>query len=402
MRIAIYHNLTSGGGKRALHEMVRRLARDHALDVYTLSCAEHEFADLRPHCRRHVVEPFRPLPLAGRPFGRLNQGIRTLDLFRLQALQKKLAAQIDMGGYDVAFVHGCQFGQSPSVLRFLSTPSVYYCQEPPRQLYEPPVPRPYSEFSAMQRLGNRFDPFPAVYRWTLGRLDAAATLAASLVLVNSAYSRESLYRAYGIFARVCYLGVDTERFRPLSLPKEEFVLSVGALNPRKGFDFLLSSLALICAEQRPQLVIVCNFEGPGERHYLESLACSLEVELEVRVLVPDEELVSLYNRAVLTLYAPIMEPFGFVPLESMACGTPVVGVREAGVRESIVEGQTGLLTERDPSLFATAIMGLAADHERLMEYEAAAIRHVKSHWAWERSVSQLEAYLSEAAGSRAV
>ena len=49
-----------------------------------------------------------------------------------------------------------------------------------------------------------------------------------------------------------------------------------------------------------------------------------------------------------TVYAPIMEPFGFVPLESMACGTPVVGVCEGGVRETIRHEETGLLVDRDP------------------------------------------------------
>jgi glycosyltransferase involved in cell wall biosynthesis len=399
MKIAVYHNLPSGGGKRALCEMVRGLTEQHVVDVYTLSCAEHEFCDLRPHSREHNVFHFEPLPLASRPFGRLNQGIRALDLYRLSILQKTIAAQIDSAEYDAIFANHCRYGQAPALLRFLSTPSVYYCQEPPRQIYEPPVPRPYSEFSAVQRLGNLFDPLPALYRQVLRGFDRAAVLAASLVLANSAYSRESLYRTYGRFARVCYLGVDTDRFRPLSLPREDFVLSIGALNPRKGFDFLLRSLALIDVEQRPSLVVVSNFEGPGERHYLESLASSLQVNLVFRTLVTDEELVRLYNQAVLTLYAPIMEPFGFVPIESMACGTPVVGVREAGVRESVVERRTGLLTERDPGLFARAVAELAADRLRLEHYGIAGTNHVNSQWTWERSVSQLEAYLCQAASS---
>lgn len=78
MNIAIYHNLPSGGGKRALHEMTRRLAERHALDVYTLSCAEHDFGDLRPYAKKYIVYPFQALPLVRRPFGRLNQGIRTV------------------------------------------------------------------------------------------------------------------------------------------------------------------------------------------------------------------------------------------------------------------------------------------------------------------------------------
>ncbi|MCX6031992.1 MAG: glycosyltransferase [Chloroflexi bacterium] len=397
MRIAIYHNLPSGGGKRALYEMTRRLATRHSVDVYILSCAEHDFCNLRPHCRRHVVFPFHPLPLARSPFGRLNQGIRTLDLLRLRALQRQIAAQIDAAGYDVAFIHNCQFGQSPSLLTFLRTPSVYYCAEPPRLIYEPPVSRPYTTFTRGQRLGNLVDPLPHIYRRVLATLDRANVWAANLVLTNSAYSRESLYRAYGIFARVCYLGVDTGSFHPLALPKEDFVLSVGALNPRKGFDFLIYSLAVMESSERPRLVLASNHTEEREQQYLTQLARRLRVEVEFRSRVSDRQLLALYNQARATVYAPIMEPFGFVPIESMACGTLVVGVREGGVRETILHGVTGLLVERDPQAFATALSKVLADPVWANELGRNGIRHVQGAWTWEASLSQLEASLQVAA-----
>jgi glycosyltransferase involved in cell wall biosynthesis len=397
MRIAVYHNLPSGGAKRALCEMARRLAGIHHLDVYTPSTADHGFCDLRPHCDQHVVFPYVPLPLARRPFGRLNQGIRALELFRLRTLGRRIAAQIDAAGYDAVFVHHCRYGQAPALLRFLATPSVYYCQEPPRFLYEPPVPRPYTDLTAIQRLGNRFDPLPALYRRVLGAHDRAAVLAASRVLVNSAHSRESLYRTYGILARVCYLGVDAERFRPQSLPRGDYVLSVGALNPLKGFDFLLHSLALMDAAHRPLLRIVGNAAYPPESGYLEGLAARLGVPLEIHVQIDDADLVRLYNQALLTLYAPIMEPFGFVPLESMACGTPVVGVCEGGVRETIVHGETGVLTERDPRSFAGAVEDLLRDPEARVRLGRQGRAYAQSQWSWDRCGRELEEHLGAVA-----
>lgn len=396
MKIAIYHNLPSGGGKRALHEMTRGLAARHELSIYTLSTAEHDFCDLRPYCAQHAVFPFRPLPLARRPFGRLNQGIRSLDLLRLEGVQRRIAAQIDQGGYDVVFVHNCRYGQSPGLLKFLRTPTVYYCQEPPRLLYEPPAQRPYNRFSRAQRLGNLVDPFPGLYRRTLRRLDRANALAATTVLVNSHYSRETFYRTYGIFAHVGRLGVDTERFRPLSLDRQPRVVSVGALTPNKGFDLVIRSLSQIEAAQRPALTIISNAVNAAEHGYLRELAGGLGVTVDFRAGVSDDALVEAYNRALLTVYAPVMEPFGFVPLESMACGTPVVGVNEAGVRETVRHEETGLLVERDPAAFAHAIIGLLADRSRLARLGRQGREVVLAQWGWDAAVQTIEEHLIEA------
>ena len=399
MKVAVYHNLPSGGGKRALYEMTRRLAARHTIDVYTLSCAEHDFCDLQPFAQRHVVTPFKPLPLARWPFGRINQGLRTLTLIRVHRLQQQIARQIDAAGYDVVFTHNCQFIQSPSVLTFLRTPSVYYCGEPPRLIYEPRIARPYDSLTRQQRAVNLIDPFPALYRTVLARLDRKNVRAATCVLANSAYTRESLYRAYGIFAHIGFLGVDAERFRPLALPRENFIVSVGMINPQKGFDFLICSLALLEKARRPLLMIICNSADERERAYLTALAQQLQVAVEFRSLIPDEELVRLYNQARLTVYAPVMEPFGFVPLESMACQTPVIGVREGGVRESITTGVTGLLVDREPEAMAAAIhllLNNSAEADRLGHNGRSS---VEEQWTWANSIKVIEHYLADAAES---
>lgn len=393
MKIALYHNLPSGGGKRALYDITRHLDDRHTLDVYTLSNAEHDFCDLRTYCRIHEIFPFTPLPLVRPPLGRLNHGLRIIDLLRLYFSHRIVARRIDDRDYDVVFVHHCRYSQSPSLLQFLQTPSVYYCQEPPRLLYEPNVERPYSEFSKIQQLGNRFDPLPGLYRRMLAQLDRQNVKSATRVLVNSHYSRESLYHVYGVFPFVAYLGVDAEHFHPLSAPKADFVLSVGALNPRKGFDFIIRSLALIEAAKRPPLVIVSNFQNVQERRFLEQLAEEKHVAVTFRTMIADEELVQLYSQARLTLYAPIMEPFGFVPLESMACATPVVGVREGGIRETVPHVRGGILTERNPRQFADAIASLYSNEERIQQYGEAGRAYVEQNWRWARCVNEVERHL---------
>lgn len=402
MRIAVYHNLPSGGAKRALQNILNHLASRHEISVFSLSSADHDFCDFRTVTHEHHVCPYQPLTLFKSPFGRLNQGIRTLDLFRLRRLQREIALNIDSRDYDAVFVHQCQYSNAPSVLEFLRTPSIFYCQEPPRILYEPRIQRPYSKLRRYQKAGNLFDPLPEIYRSTLRRMDHANVQAATLVLANSAYSRESLYRTYALFATVCYLGVDSEVFQPLNLPKEDFLLSVGAVSRWKGFDFLLDSISLLPEEQQLPLVIVSNHVEYAEENFLRQKAEQLGLNISFKHLVTDEELVRLYNQARLMLYAPVMEPFGFAPLESMSCGTPVVAVAEGGVRESVVDGVTGSLVDRDPLAMATAICKLLGNPGRADRLGQNGRETAVNDWSWSRTNERIERVLESVVNQRCV
>jgi glycosyltransferase involved in cell wall biosynthesis len=219
---------------------------------------------------------------------------------------------------------------------------------------------------------------------------------ARYILTNSYYSHEAILRAYGLNAFVSYLGVDAERFQRLPLPKEGYVLSVGACHHGKGFEFILKSLSLIRAPQRPKFVIVSNVVDPDWRTYLMETARDLEVQLEIKHLVSDSELVGLYNRAKLFVYGSYLEPFGLAPLEAMACGTPVVAVKEGGVRESVLHKETGLLTERDESTFAEATTELLEDDERRERMGRRAVEVVRSFWTLRHAGERLEAHLRQA------
>jgi glycosyltransferase involved in cell wall biosynthesis len=398
VRIAVYHDLPSGGAKRTLQEFVRRLSARHQIGVFTLGSADHEFADVRPWVAEHHVTPFTPLPLLSSPFGRLNQLLRSADLHRLQSLGRLIARQIDEGGYDVAFVHPCRFEQSPSVLRYLRrTPSVYYCQEALRLLYEPMPPRPSDDAAiGRRRLLNRVDPLPALYRSRLRAVDRANALGANLVLVNSRFMAGTVRGVYGVEARVSYLGVDIDHFRPLGLERQPFVLSVGSLTPLKGFDFLIQALGRCTSPRPPRLVIVSNFANGPEHRYLVQLASERGVEVEFVGDATEDDLVRLYNAASVVAYAPVREPFGLVPLESMACATPVVGVAEGGVPESVIDGRTGLLTLRDPAPFAAAVQRIIADASLARRLGEAGRAHVSREWTWERAVDRLETHLTGA------
>jgi glycosyltransferase involved in cell wall biosynthesis len=404
MRIAIFHNLSSGGAKRALADVTRRLTTHHQLDVYTLSCADHEFADLRPAVAAHRVFPFAASPRLKSPFGRINPILQSVDLARLRRVARAMARQIEAIAYDAVLVQPCRFEQGPSVLRYLRRiPTIYYCHEPLRLVHEAMPSRPYDGHSLRRRrVLDRIDPLPGLYRRAVRHTDRTNVRSAKRVLVNSRFTGEAVRRIYGVEAELCYLGVDAERFRPTGAEKRHMVLSVGSLTPLKGFDFVIRALAEVPQRTRPLLVIASNSENPPERRYLEDLAQRLDVKLVLTGNITDEALVALYNEALVVAYAPVREPFGLVPLEAMACATPVVAVAEGGIQETVVSGVTGLLVDRDIGRFAAAIGHLTGSPTVASEYGQNGRTHVLQHWTWDHAIASLEHHLARVsrAGSR--
>ncbi len=316
MRIAVYHNLSSGGAKRALYEIVRRLCDRHQFDVYTLSSANHDFCDLGPYVNQHRIYEFDDTRMLQSPFGRLNMLLRRADLGKVRAINQNIAADIEGAGYDLLFANPCRIETGPSILsESQSLPKIYYCQEPPRVLYEDYPDRPYTLKSTRREQLDRFDPLPGMYFKTLRENDRQNFFAADLVLVNSRFMQSNVRSVYGKEAEVCYLGTDTDQFHPDDLERQSFVLSVGSLTPLKNFDFLIQAIARIPKMQRPALWIASNFQNPPERRFLEAMAAELNVQLKLLGNISDDELVQLYNQAAVTVYAPIREPFGLVPLE---------------------------------------------------------------------------------------
>jgi glycosyltransferase involved in cell wall biosynthesis len=79
---------------------------------------------------------------------------------------------------------------------------------------------------------------------------------------------------------------------------------------------------------------------------------------------------------------------------------PVVGVREGGVRETVVDGVTGLLTERDPQQFADAVRALLSDPAYAARLGQQAREHTERHWTWDASVARVEEHLRAVAGEK--
>ncbi|MGV9679887.1 glycosyltransferase [Nocardia sp. NPDC003482] len=162
---------------------------------------------------------------------------------------------------------------------------------------------------------------------------AAPKLAAAVA--NSRAVAERIERWWGTAATVVYPPVRIDRFAPdPAVPREDFFLFAGRLVPYKRPD-----LAVLAARKAGVRLVVL---GDGRfRDRLEAVAGS---ETTFLGAAPDDVLLDMYRRCR-ALLMPGVEDFGIVPVEAMACGTPVLAVGAGGALDTVRPGISGELLE---------------------------------------------------------
>jgi glycosyltransferase involved in cell wall biosynthesis len=358
------------------------VAHGHEVRVFVPPTAEEEYLPLSRYGEVEVV------PLADKSARRSAFGMAEAVLAGPQRFVTAMKAHADevgkrmrQSGCEVVFCGGCRQFFAPMIARFARIPSVLYLQEPNRPLYEAmPVPL-WLRGPAALRTARVF-----------ARTERLNAYAFDHVLCNSRFSRESLLRAYGLEAEVAYLGVDTERFVDHGWPREPYVVGLGALVPAKRPDWCIRVLGSL-SDPKPPLLWVGNVADDAYLQLLLGLAKEAGVSFDLKVMVSDEELVAILNRASAMLYAPRLEPFGLAPLEANACGVPVVGIAEGGVRETVRHGTNGLLAD-DESSAASALAQVLAEGD---QWRARSRQEVLDRWTIGRSVEAVEQALLRAA-----
>jgi glycosyltransferase involved in cell wall biosynthesis len=276
------------------------------------------------------------------------------------------------------------------VLPHLRTPSLFYAPEQLRAAYDA-FPAWERDDSWKGRLARRnLGPVTFLRK----RADRRHIRSADLVVAHSRWTAKRLRECYGIDAVVVLLAVDAKAFLPGDAPRERSVLSVGALHPLKGHQFVIEAIATLPLP-RPRLVVVGD-RGHGGAG-LVALAADRGVDLEVRQGITFAELVELYRRAGVHACGQYEEPFGLTTLEAMATATPVVAVAEGGFPETVRDGETGLLVPRDPGGFGEAIARVLEDSELAHRLGSAGRADVEDRWQWHRTVQAYDHLLARLA-----
>jgi D-inositol-3-phosphate glycosyltransferase len=193
-------------------------------------------------------------------------------------------------------------------------------------------------------------------------------------------------------------GVDLALFSPLRSDRETAVrekcgvpvgqrimVIVGRIQPLKGHELAIRALAAL-PEPRPAL-LVAGEPTPGAESFrvgLDTLAAELGVSKNVLFLgaIDREGIADLLAAADLTLIPSYSETFGLVALESAASGTPVVASYSTGLKESVSDGESGILIDsRDAADWAARIGALLSDFSALAILGQSA-RHFAERSGW--------------------
>lgn len=250
-------------------------------------------------------------------------------------------------------------------------------------------------------------------------IEKTAYQSADGVIAVSASMRQDVHRLYEVPLEkiaLIYNGIDDDVFRPkgdpdvfLSYgidPTRPYVLMVTRLTRQKGIIHFLEAAKSL----QPGVQVVMCASAPDTQTFMEEVsarfeevkACLRRDIIWVKETVPGEDLVALYSQASLFVCPSIYEPFGITNLEAMACETPVVASAVGGIKEVVVDGETGRLVAfepasaedpepRDPVRFARdladAINDLLASPLSLKAMGTSARRRVRERFSW-RSIAR--------------
>jgi glycosyltransferase involved in cell wall biosynthesis len=311
VKIAIVHDwlVTDGGAEKVLRSLVELYPR---ADLYALvdflSAAQREkilggrdvrtsFIQRLPFARKHFRNYLPLFPMAIESF--------------------------DLSGYDL--ILSSSWAVAKGVKRVPGQKHICYCHTPIRYAWDlykeyteglPPVKRRAVEWT-LKRLR----------RWdldTLGRVDR--------FIANSRFVAERIRRTYGRKAEVIYPPVDTSAFT-LCREKEEYYLTASRLVPYKKTRLVVEAFN---AMPERRLIVV----GDGEEY--DAIHRIAGPNVEVAGYLENGELIEKMRRAKAFVYGAV-EDFGIVPVEALACGTPVIALGKGGTAETVRDGVNGVL-----------------------------------------------------------
>jgi glycosyltransferase involved in cell wall biosynthesis len=219
---------------------------------------------------------------------------------------------------------------------FLADADIYYAQGPIAKALDDMCPEMKQTYRLAYRLTRAF------FVKRDKSFNKELRRRSSLFIANSWFCA-SMYEDWGVKVdNVIYPPLDCERVKPTtSEPSGDYVLTYIGKEAKYSVLKAIADTGI--------KIKAFGFKAP----YIPSYVLK-HPNIKFLGKVSDQELVDLYSNALYTLFTFTHETFGYIPVESMACGTPVLTYNRQGPSESVVNGQTGWLVESNEELVNVA------------------------------------------------
>jgi glycosyltransferase involved in cell wall biosynthesis len=231
------------------------------------------------------------------------------------------------------------------------------------------------------------------------------------ITTDSHFIREEVVRTLGVSpdrVRVIYMGYDQTLFKACpaedvkafrisrNLP-EKFILFVGSVEPRKNLERLLTAYLRLPENLKKEYKLVLSGFAGWKNAAIMDLIHKAHEHVIFLGYLPVHELAWLYNAAAVFAYPSLYEGFGLPPIESMACGTPVLVSNVASLPE--VCGDAALYCDPlDVENIGAQLQKLLLDaglQKNLVEKGRQQIKN----YTWDNSAAQLLRLFQEVMGS---
>jgi glycosyltransferase involved in cell wall biosynthesis len=191
--------------------------------------------------------------------------------------------------------------------------------------------------------------FPAAsYVYCAERLALAVYRKIPLVAISESTRKELLVHGClqdNIYLVPCAVNHETYRLLPGTHRSNPLIGYVGRIKKYKSVDHLLHAFAIVLKEL-PQAKLVVIGEGDG-RPMFQKISQELQIEHATTFtgFLPLEEKVQLLNQLQIVVNTSAKEGWGLTVTEANACGAPAIASDVPGLRDAVVDGETGILYE---------------------------------------------------------
>ncbi len=175
---------------------------------------------------------------------------------------------------------------------------------------------------------------------------------------------------------------------------EPYILSVGRLCVIKRVDYMIKAMPHVLPPLKLKIVGVPDEPQILDYYKNEIAKHNIQSRVEFLGRVDDETLIDLYSKALAVYYAPFDEDYGYVTLEAMASGRPVIAAKDSGgVLEFVKHEETGLVVDPTTDSFANAANILWTQRERAAAMGETGLQFMRAsgllEQGWERVIDGL-------------